>query len=69
MYPDRYDKTLPKDYGNDVVDDSGKVIGRRGYTKFNSDEWVPTTVYPNGSMNVHGGGPCGDLYVDEFGET
>ena len=74
MYPDKYDRyryenPMPKDNGDDVVDERGSVIGKRGYTKFNSDEWVPCTVYPNGSKDVHCGGPCGDLYVDEFGET
>lgn len=60
---------MPSDAGSDVCDERGSVIGTRGYTKFNSDEWVSTTVYPDGSQNVHCGGPCGDLYVDEFGNT
>lgn len=60
---------IPCDNGSDVSDDRGSIIGTRGYTKFNSDEWVPRTLYSDGSSVVHCGGPCGDLYVDEFGNT
>ena len=62
-------KPKPSDDGNDVSDKQGSIVGKRGYTQFNSDEWVPVTYYPNGSCNVHCGGPCGDMYVDEFGNT
>lgn len=69
-YDDRLDRNpKPKDDGDDVTDSAGSVIGRRGYTKFNSDEWVAKTIYPDESANIHCGGPCGDLYVDEFGNT
>lgn len=69
LSPMKDDNPMPSDAGEDVCDDSGSVIGRRGYTKFNSDEWVAQTIYRDGSSNTHCGGPCGDLYADEFGNT
>lgn len=57
------------DDGDDVSDDRGATIGRRGYTQFNGGRPVPVTHYSDGSSNVHCGGPCGDLYMDEFGNT
>lgn len=68
MYPTR-DSSKPSDDGCNVTDEYGSVIGKRGYTKFNSNEWYSMTVYPNGSKTIHGSGPCDDLYVDEFGNT
>lgn len=65
----QYHTDEPEDRGKPVYDNAGRQIGIRGYTKFNDDEWVPVTHYPDGSSNVHCGGPCGDLYVDEFGNT
>jgi hypothetical protein len=67
--PMRDNNPMPSDAGEDVCDDRGSVIGRRGYTKFNSDEWVAQTIYSDGSSVTHCGGPCGDLYADEFGNT
>jgi len=40
-----------------------------GYTHFNSYELVPVTYHGDGSCTFHCGGPCGDLYVDENGNT
>lgn len=59
----------PSDWGDDVTNNQDSVIGTRGYTKFNSDEWVAVTHHSNGSSTVHCGGPCGDMYVDEFGNS
>lgn len=56
------------DVGADV-EEGGRVVGTRGYTQFNSSKPVPVTHYSNGGSSVHCGGPCGDLHVDEFGNT
>lgn len=59
----------PDDAGSAVYDDYGKRVGTRGYTKLNSDELVPVTHHSDGSCTIHCDGPCGPLYVDEFGNT
>jgi hypothetical protein len=67
--PQEISNPEPSDRGGYVSDVNGNIVGTRGYTKFNSDEWVPVTHYPDGSSVVHCGGPCGPMYVDEFGNT
>lgn len=57
------------DIGEEVSDNSGRIVGRRGYTQFNGGEPVPVTYHADGSSTVHCGGPCGSLYVDKFGNT
>jgi hypothetical protein len=70
FYEDGEEKEIDlTDEGSDVCSSSGRVIGTRGYTQFNGGRPVPVTHYPDGSSNVHCGGPCGDLYVDKFGDT
>jgi hypothetical protein len=66
-YKAHYD-SRPKDHGSPVCDDTGAEIGTRIYHKY-GDVWEAHTVYPNGAGVWHGGGPCGDLYYDEFGNT
>jgi hypothetical protein len=66
-YKAHYDDR-PKDHGSPVCDDTGKEIGTRIYHKYH-DKWEAHTVYPNGAGVWHCGGPCGDLYYDEFGNT
>lgn len=60
---------MPSDAGSPVSDRHGRECGTRGYTQFNSPEWVPVTYHSDGSSTVHCGGPCSPLYVDEFGNT
>ncbi len=63
------DDDLPSDNGCPVYDRDGRLVGVRSYTRFNGGEPVPVTNYPDGGCDVHCGGPCGDLYVDKFGNT
>lgn len=60
---------MPSDDGSDVTDERGSVIGTRGYTRMNGSEYIPVTHYKDGSQDIHCGGPCGDLYVDKYGNT
>jgi hypothetical protein len=39
-----------------------------GYTE-HMHTIVPVTYHSNGGSTIHFGGPCGPLYVDEFGNT
>jgi len=67
--PSQYEDDMPSDAGSPVSDRYGRESGIRGYTKFNGGDWVPVTYHADGSSTVHCGGPCGPLYVDEFGNT
>ena len=42
---------------------------KKGYTIANSNELIPVTYHDDGGQTIHFGGPAGDLYVDEFGNT
>ena len=64
-----FDDRMPSDAGETVCDNDGREVGTRGYTQFNGGPWVAVTNHSDGSSTVHCGGPCGDLYVDEFGNT
>jgi hypothetical protein len=69
-YLESENKDRPADHGEDVVGDAGSVIGKRIYHRsITGPEWEKHTTYSDGSGVWHGGGPCGDLYYDEFGNT
>lgn len=63
-------KDLIEDRDEDVYDDAGAYYGKRFYRRSHTggDELHEIICLPDGSSIWKGSGPCGDLYMDEFGD-